>query len=265
MQAHDPRIPLRRTPPQLHRNNLATAAHSTGKERDAESGNDYFGARYYASTMGRWLSPDWSAKEEPVPYAKLDDPQSLNLYSYVGNNPLVRVDADGHVAGADDLVEGVIVVGVIGAIALEAGAQAYNRSPEGQRSLETFTSGVSESFSSSVNSVKSTISGWFSKKAAPLPADSTAKPQGPVKAADAPGVTAGGQATDEHGRKLGPSGKPQVNNVPKNTREGAKNTGNKGGGTVEHPNPKDGSEPHFHTTRGDGTKVQDNTHYTYPK
>lgn len=48
---------------------------STGKERDSESGNDYFGARYYASTMGRWLSPDWSAKVEPVPYAKLDDPQ----------------------------------------------------------------------------------------------------------------------------------------------------------------------------------------------
>jgi hypothetical protein len=30
----------------------------TGKERDSESGNDYFGARYYASTMGRFLSPD---------------------------------------------------------------------------------------------------------------------------------------------------------------------------------------------------------------
>jgi len=71
---------------------------STGKERDAESGNDYFGARYYASPMGRWLSPDWSAKEEPVPYAKLDDPQSLNLYTYVRNNPLTRADADGHVA-----------------------------------------------------------------------------------------------------------------------------------------------------------------------
>jgi RHS repeat-associated protein len=59
----------------------------TGKERDAESGNDYFGARYYASTMGRFLSPDWSAKEEPVPYAKLDDPQTLNLYGYMRNNP----------------------------------------------------------------------------------------------------------------------------------------------------------------------------------
>jgi len=54
----------------------------TGKERDTESGNDYFGARYYASSMGRFMSPDWSAKAEPVLYAKLDDPQSLNLYHY---------------------------------------------------------------------------------------------------------------------------------------------------------------------------------------
>jgi len=69
---------------------------STGKERDSESGNDYFGARYYASSMGRFLSPDWSAKAEPVPYARLDDPQSLNLYVYGGNNPLIHIDADGH-------------------------------------------------------------------------------------------------------------------------------------------------------------------------
>jgi RHS repeat-associated protein len=69
---------------------------STGKERDTESGNDYFGARYYASSMGRWLSPDWSAKVYPVPYAKLDNPQTLNLYAYVGNNPLNRFDPDGH-------------------------------------------------------------------------------------------------------------------------------------------------------------------------
>jgi RHS repeat-associated protein len=76
--------------------NDSTPLHFTGKERDGESGNDYFRARYYASTMGRFLSPDWSAKAEPVPYAKLGDPQSLNLYSYVLNNPLARADADGH-------------------------------------------------------------------------------------------------------------------------------------------------------------------------
>ena len=73
-----------------------TENHFTGKERDTESGNDNFGARYYASTMGRFLSPDWSAKVQPVPYAKLGDPQTLNLYSYVGNNPLVRTDPTGH-------------------------------------------------------------------------------------------------------------------------------------------------------------------------
>ena len=77
---------------------------STGKERDTESGNDYFGARYYASSMGRFLSPDWSAKIEPIPYAKLNNPQSLNLYAYVGNNPLIRTDPDGHVtcSGSND-------------------------------------------------------------------------------------------------------------------------------------------------------------------
>ena len=42
------------------------------------------------------MSPDWSAKVEPVPYSKLDNPQSLNLYSYVLNNPISNVDTDGH-------------------------------------------------------------------------------------------------------------------------------------------------------------------------
>ena len=46
--------------------------------------------------MGRFMSPDWSAKEDPVPYAHLDDPQSLNLYAYVHNNPLAKADLDGH-------------------------------------------------------------------------------------------------------------------------------------------------------------------------
>ncbi len=65
--------------------------HFTGKERDAESGNDYFGARHYASSMGRWLSPDpgWFI------FANILDPQSLNLYSHALNNPLVWIDSDG--------------------------------------------------------------------------------------------------------------------------------------------------------------------------
>jgi RHS repeat-associated protein len=74
-----------------------SASRPTGKERDAESGLDYFGARYYGSTMGRWMSPDWSAKAEPVPYAKLGNSQSLNLYPNVWNSPLSRIDPMGHI------------------------------------------------------------------------------------------------------------------------------------------------------------------------
>ena len=68
----------------------------TGKERDAESGNDYFGARYYSSAMGRFMSPDWSATPAAVPFADPADPQTLNQYSYVKNNPLNRTDPNGH-------------------------------------------------------------------------------------------------------------------------------------------------------------------------
>ena len=74
--------------------------HFTGKTHDQESGNDYFGARYYAENEARFMSPDWSAKVEPVPYAKLDNPQSLNLYTYMLDNPLSGVDPDGHCSTA---------------------------------------------------------------------------------------------------------------------------------------------------------------------
>jgi len=42
------------------------------------------------------MSPDGSARIAPVPYAELDDPLTLNLYGYVFNNLMTRVDADGH-------------------------------------------------------------------------------------------------------------------------------------------------------------------------
>jgi RHS repeat-associated protein len=74
----------------------ATEHHFTGKERDTESGNDYFGARYYASNMGRFMSPDWSPTPAAIPFADLSNPQTLNLYSYVNNNPLTKLDPNGH-------------------------------------------------------------------------------------------------------------------------------------------------------------------------
>jgi len=69
----------------------ATPLHYTGKERDIESGNDYFGARYYGSSMGRFLSPD----PITVTPARVANPQQLNLYAYVANNPLRLIDPTG--------------------------------------------------------------------------------------------------------------------------------------------------------------------------
>lgn len=66
------------------------AATFTGKERDTESGNDYFGARYYGSSMGRFMSPDDGTGQHP------NDPQSWNYYSYALNNPLRYIDPNGH-------------------------------------------------------------------------------------------------------------------------------------------------------------------------
>ncbi len=81
----------------------------TSKERDSETGLDYFLARYYSSVQGRFTSPDEfaggpdelfdfaaAASENPTFYAELDNPQSLNKYQYTYNNPVNMVDADGH-------------------------------------------------------------------------------------------------------------------------------------------------------------------------
>jgi RHS repeat-associated protein len=67
-----------------------------GKERDTESNLDEFGARYYTSAMGRFMIPDWAGKPTAVPYANFGNPQSLNLYSFVENNPTTMTDPNGH-------------------------------------------------------------------------------------------------------------------------------------------------------------------------
>jgi RHS repeat-associated protein len=63
----------------------------TGKERDTETGLDYFGARYYQAGVGRFTTVDpvytWRAS--------LVDPQTWNRYAYGRNNPLRYVDPDG--------------------------------------------------------------------------------------------------------------------------------------------------------------------------
>jgi RHS repeat-associated protein len=73
-----------------------------GKELDAETGLYNYGARYYNPALSRFMSPDWSAKPVPIPYVNLLDPQTLNLYAYVRNNPTSLPDPDGHAIQLSD-------------------------------------------------------------------------------------------------------------------------------------------------------------------
>lgn len=63
----------------------------TGKERDFETGLDYFGARYHRANVGRFttIDPVYTWREN------LLDSQRWNRYSYARNNPLRYTDPDG--------------------------------------------------------------------------------------------------------------------------------------------------------------------------
>jgi RHS repeat-associated protein len=70
--------------------NSGVAQKFTSKERDQETGLDYFGARYFSGAQGRFTSPD-----EPFADQNFSYPQSWNLYAYGRNNPLRFFDLDG--------------------------------------------------------------------------------------------------------------------------------------------------------------------------
>ncbi len=73
----------------------------TGKERDTESGLDYFGARYFSPQQGRFTSPD-PLLNSGRPWL----PQSWNRYAYALNNPLKYVDPDGLFEWAANCAQG---------------------------------------------------------------------------------------------------------------------------------------------------------------
>ncbi|MGA2481491.1 MAG: RHS repeat-associated core domain-containing protein [Candidatus Acidiferrales bacterium] len=270
-----------------------------GKERDNETQNDDFGARYYSWRFGRWLSADWSAVPEPVPYANLTNPQTLNLYAMVHDDPESFADLDGHqdidvwdvlnfaagalnawtsdnsfgvgrgdpqtTAGQAGAAVGDTVATIQGAEEMTAGGALFT----GGTALDATGGGAvigvpAQVVGVAVTAHGATVTAVGGGHLLASAVKAVSKSDTGPKAKDAPGVTAGGQATDEHGNKLGPSGDKQINKTKNNTREAAKNRArNEGSGTTEHRNPRRGN-PHFHPTDNKGRQKPSSTHHEYP-
>jgi RHS repeat-associated protein len=101
-----------------------TEHHFTGKERDLESGNDYFGARYYANTIGRFLSPDPVIENA----LRIINPQRWNKYAYTINNPLLLTDPTGKDAAYVDFSQMAHGEGHAGILSIHSdGSATYSR------------------------------------------------------------------------------------------------------------------------------------------
>lgn len=112
----------------------------TGKERDSETGLDYFGARYYGSNDGRFTTVD------PVlaVNAALADPQRWNRYAYGRSNPLRYFDPTGavlEVTGNDRDEAFALIQDTVG----ERGASLLHTRTDDGRTFVEYSGGASDS------------------------------------------------------------------------------------------------------------------------
>ena len=121
----------------------------TGKERD-ENGLYYFGARYYNPRLGRWITPE-PLFNDPARLGdlKLEEPQSLNPYTYCVNNPFLYLDPTGEVYVKQAIFASLQIAGGAAGAVLSFGSIFISAStitpvaiPCGLFSLEQIGSGI---------------------------------------------------------------------------------------------------------------------------
>jgi RHS repeat-associated protein len=111
-----------------------------GQMYDQGTGLSYLNARYYSSLQGQFLSQDPMFGGDPRQQV-LTDPQSLNAYSYSENNPIIKKDPTGRIAGWDDLIASG-VGGVIGFDYYTIASFITNQQMNAGDAMSAFTAGA---------------------------------------------------------------------------------------------------------------------------
>ncbi|MCA1600092.1 MAG: RHS repeat-associated core domain-containing protein [Acidobacteria bacterium] len=263
----------------------------TSKERDNETGLDYFLARYYSSVQGRFTSPDEfsggpeelynfvdDAADNPTFYADLTNPQSLNKYQYTYNNPVNIVDPDGHCPPeAAALCRAAPVVfsipglreAAVGAAVVVILAKAIDAIPGDKTAGDGSCPSCERSLKAGQQRMERQEAARQTELKRQNDLDNLQQAQGgasgqPPKP-EATGTTSSGRPTDRYGNPLGPSGREMRHDRDHPSRSRAQEAARRRGkGAPEnHPNPTRG-RGHFHPTGQDGKKVPNSTHENYP-
>ena len=254
----------------------------TSKQRDDETGLDFFEARHYSSVQGRFTTPDefnggpvevfsQATSTNPTFYADLTNPQSLNKYQYSYNNPLRYTDPDGHtpccdVAGSvNDFVQGaqgldprLAKAAAIAGAAILGTAAIYENT-----SWEDVKAGAKRFLRGSDDGIQ-----CFDGGCSPAIMNKAAAPNSTTQQGEQKTQSQANQNTQEGSKTKGsktrspdPPGARKRYNTKKEAEQAARKAGDNRK-PVNHPDDPHG--PHFHPSNEKG-KPLNHDHYFYPK
>jgi len=230
----------------------------TGQVWLAEAGIYYYKARMYDPRLGRFLQTD------PVGYK--DD---VDLYAYVGNDPLDRTDPTGEDSASAEWLDQTLAMGS----AMDDGPLSASDRAEAGDFIGSFIPGISEGLATRdfIDDPSWVNAGVLGLSVVDL---------GGVAKALGKGLKAEGKALAAEERaanlargipesRLGPSGKPKMHTVQYSTRKAAvqatEREARRAGGTVRHDaHPRDGQNPHFQAEDARGENVKPVVHRCPP-